>query len=72
MMAMASAKGARITGPERATLASQYAQRYAEGESIRSIAADAGRSFGFVHGILKESGIALRGRGGATRGAKTG
>ena len=67
-MAKALAKGARITGPERASLASQYADRYNAGESIRKIAEDAGRSFGFVHGVLKEHGVALRGRGGATRG----
>ena len=69
-MAKALAKGSRITGTQRTTLASQYARRYAAGESIRKIADDAGRSFGFVHGVLKEAGVELRGRGGATRGAK--
>ena len=69
-MAKALAKGSRITGAQRTTLASQYAKRYAAGESIRKIADDAGRSFGFVHGVLKEAGVELRGRGGATRGAK--
>jgi Helix-turn-helix domain len=65
-VAKALAKGSRITGAQRTTLASQYAA----GESIRKIADDAGRSFGFVHGVLKEAGVELRGRGGATRGAK--
>ena len=69
-MAKALAKGSRITGAQRTTLASQYARRYAAGESIRKIAEDAGRSFGFVHGVLKEAGVELRGRGGATRGVK--
>jgi hypothetical protein len=69
-VAKALAKGSRITGAQRTTLASQYAKRYAAGESIRKIADDAGRSFGFVHGVLKEAGVELRGRGGATRGAK--
>ena len=69
-MAKALAKGSRITGAQRTTLASQYAKRYAAGDSIRKIADDAGRSFGFVHGVLKEAGVELRGRGGATRGAK--
>ena len=64
------AKGSRISGAQRTTLASQYAKRYSGGESIRKIADDAGRSYGFVHNVLKESGVALRGRGGATRGAK--
>jgi hypothetical protein len=69
-VAKALAKGSRITGAQRTTLASQYARRYAAGESIRKIADDAGRSFGFVHGVLKEAGVELRGRGGATRGAR--
>ena len=69
-MAKALAKGSRITGAQRTELASRYAKRYAAGESIRKIADDAGRSFGFVHGVLKEAGVDLRGRGGATRGAR--
>ena len=69
-MAKALAKGSRITGTQRTELASRYAKRYSAGESIRKIADDAGRSFGFVHGVLKEAGVELRGRGGATRGAK--
>jgi hypothetical protein len=67
-MADALTKGSRITGDQRGTLASAFAERYAGGESIRSIAEDTGRSYGFVHGILKEAGATLRGRGGATRG----
>jgi helix-turn-helix protein len=69
-VAKALAKGSRITGAQRGTLSAQYAKRYSAGESIRKIAEDAGRSFGFVHGVLKEAGVQLRGRGGATRGAK--
>lgn len=63
------AKGSRITGPERGSLTAQFAERYAAGESIRSLAAGAGRSYGFVHNLLTEAGASLRGRGGATRGA---
>lgn len=60
-------RGARITGTQRAKLAAQYAKKYESGQSIRQIADKAGRSYGFVHGVLVESGTALRGRGGATR-----
>ena len=67
-MTGALTKGSRITGDQRGSLAAAFAERYAGGESIRSIAEDTGRSYGFVHGILKESGATLRGRGGATRG----
>jgi hypothetical protein len=67
-VAKARARGSRITGTQRAELAAQLGQRYAEGMSIRAIAEDTGRSFGFVHGLVKESGVQLRSRGGATRG----
>ncbi len=68
-MAKVLAKGARITGPQRESIASQMAKRYAAGDSVRKIAADNNRSYGSVHKLLKESGVDLRGRGGATRGA---
>jgi hypothetical protein len=61
-------KGTRVTGADRAKLASDLKKRYDAGESIRSLAASTGRSYGFVHRILTENGVALRGRGGATRG----
>ncbi|HEV8166730.1 MAG TPA: helix-turn-helix domain-containing protein, partial [Actinomycetota bacterium] len=35
------------------------------------LASETGRSYGFVHRILAESGVTLRGRGGATRGKKS-
>ena len=61
-------KGTRVTGADRTKLASDLKKRYDSGESIRSPAAATGRSYGFVHRILSETGVALRGRGGATRG----
>jgi hypothetical protein len=61
-------KGTRVTGADRAKLASDLKKRYDGGESIRSLAAATGRSYGFVHRILTENGVSLRGRGGATRG----
>ena len=61
-------KGTRVTGADRAKLASDLKKRYDGGESIRSLASSTGRSYGFVHRILTESGVSLRGRGGATRG----
>jgi hypothetical protein len=69
VVAGALAKGSRITGEQRQALGAELAQRYSAGESIRSIAESTGRSFGFVHGLVKEAGVTLRGRGGATRGA---
>jgi hypothetical protein len=60
-------KGSRVTGADRSKLASDLKNRYAAGESIRSLATATGRSYGFIHRILTETGVALRGRGGATR-----
>jgi hypothetical protein len=61
-------KGTRVTGADRAKLAADLKKRYDSGESIRALAATTGRSYGFVHRILTENGVLLRGRGGATRG----
>jgi hypothetical protein len=65
-MAETLRKGTRVTGSERSRLADELKRRYNDGESIRSLAAATGRSYGFVHRILIESGVDLRGRGGAT------
>ena len=57
-----------MSQPERAVAVSNLKKRYDAGESIRSLASATGRSYGFVHRILSENGVSLRGRGGATRG----
>lgn len=61
-------KGSRVTGSSRDKLATDLKKKYENGESIRALAESTGRSYGFVHRILSESGVTLRGRGGATRG----
>src|SRR3954466_7202581 len=63
-------KGRRIIGAERQTLAKDLVKRYTNGESIRALAASTGRSYGFVHRVLTESGVQLRQRGGARRRKK--
>ena len=63
-------KGARITGPARSKLTADVSKQYAKGRSIRELADEQGRSYGFVHRLLAESGVELRGRGGATRRKK--
>ena len=60
-------KGTRVTGADRSKLATDLKARYDAGESIRSLATATGRSYGFIHRILTENGVALRGRGGATK-----
>ncbi len=63
-------KGARITGNDRSRLAGELKKKYSGGASIRALAEETGRSYGFVHRMLTESGVQLRGRGGATRGSR--
>jgi predicted transcriptional regulator len=63
-------KGSRVTGGERDKLTGTLRKKYDAGSSIRDLAESTGRSYGFVHRILSESGASLRGRGGATRGKK--
>jgi hypothetical protein len=60
-------KGSRVTGTDRAAMAADLKSRYDAGESIRALALATGRSYGFVHRILTEQGVSLRGRGGSTR-----
>ena len=61
-------KGTRVTGSDRTKLAADLKKRYDSGESIRALAATTGRSYGFVHRILTENGVSLRGRGGVMCG----
>jgi len=60
-------KGARITGVNRTKLATDLKKKYTKGASIRELADENGRSYGFIHRVLAESGVQLRSRGGATR-----
>lgn len=67
-MAEKLVKGARISGGQRDKLTADLKKKYMSGRSIRDLATETGRSYGFVHRLLSESGVPLRGRGGATRG----
>lgn len=63
-------KGSRVTGTARDKLAADLKKKYDQGRSIRALAEETGRSYGFVHRMLSETGVTLRGRGGSTRGKK--
>mgnify|MGYP006873464666 CR=1 FL=1 len=63
-------KGSRITGSARTKLAADLKKKYEKGQSIRALAESTGRSYGFVHRLLVDAEVTLRGRGGATRGKK--
>ena len=62
--------GARITGAARDNLAADLRKKYEKGSSIRALAEGTGRSYGFVHRLLLDAEVPLRGRGGATRSKK--
>ena len=51
-------KGRRVSGGERDKLAADLKKKYTAGASIRELAASTGRSYGFVHRVLSESGAA--------------
>lgn len=63
-------KSARITGKPRNIAAEQFGKKYRKGVSIRTIAQQSGRSYGFVHRVLVESGVQMREHGGPRRGQK--
>jgi len=54
----------KIVGAERVKLGKDLIKRYAAGTSIRELALSIGKSYGFVHRMLVEGGVTLRGRGG--------
>jgi len=60
-------KGASITGERRRELAAELRAGYEAGLPVRALAAGTGRSYGWVHQILAESGVAFRSRGGPRR-----
>jgi hypothetical protein len=67
-----TAKGSRVTGAARDKLGTDLRKKYEGGKSIRDLAAETGRSYGFVHRVLSESGATLRGRGGAPKSRSKG
>ncbi|HEU0192356.1 MAG TPA: helix-turn-helix domain-containing protein [Mycobacterium sp.] len=48
----------------RDQLLGELRSAYEGGASIRTLAASTGRSYGSVHSLLRESGAAMRSRGG--------
>ena len=60
-------KGIRVSGKARASLGKDLKKKYTAGASIRVLAAEIGRSYGFVHGVLAQEGVSFRSRGGAQK-----
>lgn len=64
-------KGKRITDPaQRSKLMDDLKAKYERGATIRALAEATGRSYGWVHRLLEESGVTLRAPGGGVRGGK--
>lgn len=57
-------KRVRVTGAARDKLGERLRTQYEKGASIRQLADQTGRSYGFVHGVLLDAGVTLRRRGG--------
>jgi hypothetical protein len=64
-------KHARITGDDRAKISAELVKKYKAGASIRALATEYGRSYGFTHRVLTENDVPLRSRGGGNRRTKT-
>lgn len=60
-------KHERIIGDDRKRMGDSLRQKYEKGASIRQLSDQTGRSFGWVHKVLKEAGASLRSRGGPNR-----
>lgn len=58
---------AHVSGNAREETRAAVAKLYAEGATVRAIAAELGRSYGFVHRILVEAEVPLRSRGTRSR-----
>lgn len=61
--------GTQLTGDARTAARDKAAELYAQGCTIRSVAAQLGRSYGGTRVLLVEAGVQLRGRGGSLRKA---
>ncbi|MFD5089820.1 helix-turn-helix domain-containing protein [Amycolatopsis thailandensis] len=57
-------KGKQVTGAARSRMCSELKKMYERGSSIRDLTELTDRSYGFIHQLLLESGVQLRGRGG--------
>lgn len=58
-----------VSGSAREHARNVVAEQYAAGATVRMIADDLGRSYGFVHRLLLEAGVELRSRGARSRTA---
>ncbi|NJP80765.1 helix-turn-helix domain-containing protein [Streptomyces telluris] len=56
--------GKHYDADQRRRIGAELRALYEDGASIRDLTRSTGRSYGFVHRVLLEAGVTLRGRGG--------
>lgn len=64
----------RTPAGQRARIETELRKKYDAGASIRAIAEETGRSYGWIHGVLGDAGVIFRQRGGKSstpRGTRT-
>ncbi|MFI5859349.1 helix-turn-helix domain-containing protein [Streptomyces parvulus] len=54
----------RLKGARQDAVTTELRKRYEAGASIRALAEESGRSYGYVHARLYVSGVSFRSRGG--------
>jgi hypothetical protein len=64
-------KHAHVVGVARKELSRHFVKRHKAGESIRSLAASSGRSYGFTHRLLVEAGVRFRRQGGGNNRSRS-
>jgi transposase len=63
--------GVRIEGKDRTALRKDVVRQYKAGASIRDMAQQTGRSYGFIYSLLQEGKVKFRPRGGNQSKAKS-
>ncbi|WP_319454141.1 MULTISPECIES: helix-turn-helix domain-containing protein [unclassified Mycobacterium] len=58
------------TNESREQLLNELRSAYENGASIRALVASTGRSYGSIHGMLREAGATMRSRGGPNHRAR--
>jgi transposase-like protein len=64
---MTGTQGPAVRGDARVAVRADLARRYRDGASVRKLAREVGKSYGFVYRMLEEAGVTMRPRGGQVR-----
>lgn len=67
---MTPRRGPALSPDQRIVLGSNLRCRYEAGETVRALADELDRSYGWVHGLLAQAGTRFRGRGGGSHASK--